>query len=99
MAEAPSYFFLKLIPCRPSFAFDMTAEEREIMQQHVAYWKTHMDEGKVVVYGPVMDPAGPYGIGVVESKHEDAIRAFIDRDPASRLNTYEFHPMRAVFPD
>jgi len=33
------YFFLKLVPRRPTFAQDMTAAERAIMMQHVAYWK------------------------------------------------------------
>ena len=48
------YFFLKLVPRRPTFAQDMTAAERAIMMQHVAYWKKFLDEGKVLVYGPVM---------------------------------------------
>jgi uncharacterized protein len=94
----PAHYFLKLLPCRPTFAFDMTTEERETMQQHVAYWQTFMQQGKVVVFGPVMDPAGPYGMGVVQADDEEAIRAFIDGDPASRINTYEFYPMRAVLP-
>ncbi len=98
MPPAPTHFFLKLLPCRPTFAFDMTAEEREVMQQHVAYWKNFMQQGKVVVFGPVMDPAGPFGMGVVQAESEDAIRAFIQGDPASRINTYEFHPMHAVLP-
>jgi len=33
------HFALKLIPCRPTFAQDMTDEERAIMQQHVVYWR------------------------------------------------------------
>ena len=30
MPENRSYFFLKLIPCRPTFAMDMTDEERAV---------------------------------------------------------------------
>jgi uncharacterized protein YciI len=93
-----NHFFLKLIPCRPTFAIDMSAEEREIMQEHVAYWGKLMQQGKVVVFGPVMDPKGPYGMGVVEADSEDSIREFMAGDPASTINTYEFHPMRAVIP-
>jgi uncharacterized protein YciI len=93
-----AHYFLKLVPCRPTFAMDMTDEERSVMQQHVAYWQTLMQQGKVVVFGPVMDPKGPYGMGVVESDNDDAIRAFIAGDPASKINTYEFYPMRAVLP-
>lgn len=93
-----AHYFLKLIPCRPTFAFDMTGEERSVMQQHMAYWQTLMQQGQVVVYGPVMDPKGPYGMGIVEAENQEAIRSFIADDPASRINTYEFYPMHAVLP-
>jgi uncharacterized protein len=98
MADTRNYFFLKLNPCRPTFALDMTSEEREVMMLHVAYWRKLMGEGRVVVFGPVMDPKGPYGMGVVQADDEAAIREFIAGDPASRLNHYEFYPLRAVLP-
>ena len=98
MAEIRNHYFLKLLPCRPTFAFDMTEEERAVMQQHVAYWQQQMAEGKVVVFGPVMDPNGPYGMGVIAAENEEAVRLFIGDDPASRINKYEFYPMRAVLP-
>jgi uncharacterized protein YciI len=93
-----SYFFLKLVPCRPTFAMDMSDAERAIMGQHIAYWKSFMDKGDVVVFGPVMDPAGPWGMGVVAAESEAQIKEFIANDPASQINTYEFYPMRAVLP-
>lgn len=98
MPEPRNHYFLKLLPCRPTFAFDMTTEERQIMQQHVAYWQSLMAQGKIVVFGPVMDPKGPYGMGIVAAESEDAIRAFIESDPASRINTYEYYPIHAVLP-
>lgn len=98
MPETRSYFFLKLIPCRPTFAMDMTDEERAVMMQHIAYWKKWMTEGRVVVFGPVMDPAGPYGMGVVQAENEAEVAAFVANDPAAKINRYEFYPMRAVLP-
>jgi uncharacterized protein YciI len=98
MSENRSYFFLKLIPCRPTFAMDMTDEERAVMMEHIAYWKKWMDEGRVVVFGPVMDPAGPYGMGVVQAGNEAEVQEFVANDPASKINRYEFYPMRAVLP-
>ena len=92
------HFFLKLIASRPTFAFDMTAEERATMTQHVEYWKQVMAQGKVVVFGPVMDPAGPYGMGVVSAESEVEIKAFMANDPASAILRYEYYPMRAVLP-
>jgi len=90
------HFALKLISCRPTFAQDMTPEERVIMQQHVVYWRELMDKGKVLVFGPVMDPKAVYGLGIIEAENEEEVKAFIANDPATKINTYEFYPMRAV---
>jgi hypothetical protein len=60
------HFFLKLIAPRPTFATDMSEAERKMMQEHVVYWKGRQDKGEVLVFGPVMDPKGSYGMGVVE---------------------------------
>ena len=93
------HYFLKLIPNRPTFAQDMTDEEKAVMHQHVAYWGALMNEGNVVVYGPVMDPAGVYGMGVVEAENEEQLKRFLNNDPAATINQYEYYPMRAVIPN
>ncbi len=90
------HFALKLIPCRPTFSQDMTPEERAIMMEHITYWKDLMDKDKVIVFGPVMDPKGTYGLGVIEAENEEEVKAIIANDPATKINTYEFYPMRAV---
>jgi uncharacterized protein YciI len=90
------HFALKLIPCRPTFAQDMSPEERAIMQQHVVYWRGLMDKGKVLVFGPVMDPKAVYGLGIIEAESEEEVKDFIANDPATKINTYEYYPMRAV---
>lgn len=92
------HYFLKLIAARPTFAMDMTEDERAIMNSHVAYWKERMSEGKVVVFGPVMDPAGPYGMGVVSANSEDEVKQLTASDPASAILQYEFYPIHAVLP-
>ena len=89
-------FFLKLNPPRPTFMMDMSAEERIIMQQHVAYWSPYVNNGVVIVLGPVMDPQGGYGIAVVAVDNEEQLREIIAADPANGLNKYEVYPMRAV---
>jgi uncharacterized protein len=90
------YFTLYLLPSRPDFAFTMTDEEKAIMHQHVSYWMDKMNKGQVVAFGPVMDPKGPYGLGIVSAENEEEIKDFIDKDPASRLNKYEYFPMQAI---
>ena len=92
------HYFLKLNPCRPTFAQDMTAEERAIMMQHVAYWADLMNKGLVVAFGPVMDPKEVYGVGIVEVEGEEQLKELIKNDPATSINHYEYYPMRAVIP-
>ena len=90
------YFVLYLNPCRPDFAQTMTAEERTIMQLHIGYWKTFMDKGVMLIFGPVLDPTGVYGLGIVAVDGEEQLQQLIANDPASAINRYEYHPMLAV---
>jgi len=77
----------------------MTAEERAIMTQHLAYWMELMNKGKVAVFGPVADPTGVYGMGVVEAENEEELLDFMKNDPAATINHYEHYLMlRAVLP-
>jgi uncharacterized protein len=90
------HYFLKLNPPRKSFMNDMTDEEKQIMKKHVVYWAPYVENGTVIVLGPVMDPAGGYGMAVVEVESENRLMELISNDPANGLNQYEWHPMRAV---
>ena len=94
------YYLCRLIPPRPSFALDMTAEEAAMMKEHAAYWRKMLDQGVAVVFGPVMDPEGPYGVGVVRATSEaelDAIRAGDPAIKAGRGLRYQVSPMaRAI---
>ena len=92
------YFVLHLLPCRPDFATTMNDEERGIMMQHVGYWKDAMSKGRVLVFGPVMDPKAVYGLGIVDVDNETELKTFIENDPAANINTYEYYPMRAIVP-
>lgn len=93
------HYLIKLVPNRPTFAQDMTDDERAIMQQHIAYWKEYLDSGIMLVFGPVFDPAGVYGIGIIEVDSEEQAKALMANDPASTINHYEYHKMRAVTED
>jgi uncharacterized protein YciI len=90
------YFLAKLIPPRPSFTADMTAEERQVMMDHGAYLGKYVDAGTVIIMGPVRDPAGPWGLAVFESGSEEEVRTIIARDPTvlSGLGfRWEIYPM------
>ena len=89
-------FFCRLNPPRPTFVRDMTAEEAGLMQAHAVHWKEWMERGHVVAFGLVADPAGPFGIGIVEFTAEDEARAFTDADPvmvARQGFSYDILPM------
>jgi hypothetical protein len=101
MSESNDLFFVcRLLPPRPTFIADMTDEERALMQAHGVYWRERMAEGKVIVFGPVADPKGPWGLGVVKVSSAAELEAFKDGDPVIKAGCgfrYESLPMlRAV---
>ena len=93
------FFALKLIPPRPSFMQDMTDEERNIMQQHIAYWTDLMNRGIALVFGPVLDPQGVYGFGIITVDVEEEVEVIKKNDPALAINRYESYPMMTVVPN
>src|SRR5262249_42705018 len=84
-------FLFRLIPPRDDFAQTMTAEEQQAMSQHMEYWQQLLNDGKVVVYGPVADPEGVWGIGVLRATDRAEVLAIGERDPsvAAGVNTFE----------
>jgi uncharacterized protein YciI len=77
-----STYVFRLIAPRPTFALDMTEEERAIMGRHAHHWQPLVDAGRMVVFGPVLDDTGSWGLGVIEADDEDELRAFAAGDPA-----------------
>jgi len=76
------FFFVRLIAPRASFMQDMTEAERAIMGQHGEYWRRQLAAGKVIVFGPVADPKGPWGLGVLRAQDEAEVARFESEDPA-----------------
>lgn len=75
-----SYFLYKFTP-RSDFAQTMTEHEAAIMKQHVAYWQTYADNGTALVFSPVADPAGSWGMAVVRGDTIDDVYAIRAGDP------------------
>jgi uncharacterized protein len=76
----------------------MTDEERSIMQEHVGYWMELMKQGKVIVFGPVLDSQAVYGLGIVVVNNKEEVKQITTNDPAVKINCYEYHPMMADTP-
>jgi uncharacterized protein YciI len=94
-----SYFFSKLLPPRATFPGDMTPLEAKFMQEHSAYWRALVNQDRAVVLGPVMDPAGAYGVGIIRAADLVQARAMVDDDPVVKAGLgfrVELHPMPSV---
>jgi uncharacterized protein YciI len=83
-------FVLRLIAPRPNFAQTLSDSEREIMSRHAAHWSPHLERGDMVVFGPVLTDDDSYGLAVVETDDERALRAFAAQDPVVTTGTAAF---------
>ena len=93
------YFFCKLTPPRTTFMIDMTDAERQLMRQHVAYWAELAAKGTAIVFGPVADPQGGYGVAVIEAPDEASVRELSTHDPVIAAGagfSYAIHLMPQV---
>lgn len=95
MSEETSYYVYKLFPPRPTFVTDMTPTEAAVMAEHASYWRGLLDRGVAVAFGPVADPAGVYGLAVVEAGPGVDVERLRADDPAVRdgVATAELFPM------
>jgi uncharacterized protein YciI len=83
-------FVLRLIAPRPGFAQTLTDAEREIMGRHAAHWQPYIERGDMVVFGPILTEDDSYGLAVVETEDEQALRAFAADDPVVTTGTAAF---------
>jgi uncharacterized protein len=65
------------------------------MGQHVAYWHEQTERGPAIVFGPVADPAGAWGLAVVDAESEEGVRTLGLADPAvtAQLARFEVYAM------
>ena len=78
---------------------DMTRDEALLMRAHREYWTPWVETGVVVAMGPVADPAGGYGVAIIEAASEAALEAMQGADPviaAGRGFAYENLAMLAI---
>lgn len=59
------------------------------MGRHAAHWQPRVESGEMVVFGPVLDSSGSWGLGVIEADDEDELRAFAAADPVVTTGTAE----------
>jgi uncharacterized protein len=77
-----TWFLYRLLPPRPDFGSTLSEAERSAMTQHVTYWTGHLNAGTAIVFSPVADPSGDWGLAVVNVESRDQINQLGDNDPA-----------------
>lgn len=90
------FYLCKLLAPRPTFPADMTPSEASLMQEHAAYWQRMADQGSALIVGPVLDPAGVWGVAILEVSDAEAASALTNQDPVIRSQSgfrYEIHPI------
>ncbi len=89
------YYLCKYIPPRDDFLETMSADEKTWMSQHGAFLDNLLEQGVIVAHGPVMDPAGGYGVSLYRIADDQDIDSFTSRDPivVNGAGHSEHHPM------
>lgn len=89
-------FFCRLHPPRSDFAMTMSASEKALMGRHAAYLGGLGEQGTAVLFGPIGDPSGPWGLLILECADATEASALTANDPVIQSNQgfrYEVHPM------
>lgn len=84
-------------PTRPGFPNDMTPDESDAMNAHVAYITDLRASGRLVLAGPTLDAA--YGVSLFFAEDERAATEIIRSDPAVArgVMTATVHPYKGSF--
>lgn len=84
-------YLFRLLPPRADFSQTMTPDEEQTMSRHTTYWHDLLTEGRVVVYGPVADPEGMWGVGVLRATDRAHALRIGEADPSvmAGVNTFE----------
>ncbi|HEY0212937.1 MAG TPA: YciI family protein [Paenirhodobacter sp.] len=89
------YFLCKYIPPRADFLPTLNEQERVRMAQHGAFLDDLLAQGIIIAHGPVIDPAGGYGVSLYQIADDQDIAAITAQDPIVQngLGHYEHFPM------
>ena len=79
----------RLLAPRHDFAMTMTEDEQRTMADHAAYWTGLLETG-TLFFSPVADPAGVWGVAIVEAGTREEVVAMGTADPAVRRGVCDF---------
>lgn len=89
------HFLCRYIPPRADFLSTLDDEEKQWMAKHSDFLNELLDQGTIVAHGPVIDPAGVYGVSLFRIEDEADITAITATDPIVQqgIGHYEHFPM------
>ena len=85
-------YLTKWIPPRADFLQTITDEEKALCQQHGDGQTELRKTGQIVAHGPVVDPAGPYGVALWEVEDAADIAALTAEDPIVKAGGGHYEP-------
>jgi len=74
----------------------MTPQEAGIMKAHAEFCRTLLDDGRAVIFGPVADPAGFWGLGILQLPEGENPQEVMASDPVVKADAgfaYNILPM------
>lgn len=57
------------------------------MSRHAAHWRPYLERGEMVVFGPVLTDDDSFGLAIVDTEDEQALREFAAQDPVVTSGT------------
>lgn len=87
-------FHMALFKSGPQWTAENTAQKKEVMAQHVTYFKSLIDSGQAVIGGPLTDKSEILGLYVLRAKSAVEALAWAQADPAVKAGYFavEMHP-------
>lgn len=91
-------YLTKWIPPRHDFLETITEQEKALFQVHGDWQAELRAQGLIVAHGPVVDPAGSYGVALWEIADDASIEALTAQDPivSAGVGRYEHFPMMGL---
>lgn len=93
-SDKKMHFMVELLGTREGWPADMTPDEEKIMDEHYTYLVNLMNQGKMLLAGPVFNQ---FGLIVLEVADEAEAKAIMDKEPSvvAGVHRYEMHRMVA----
>jgi uncharacterized protein len=87
-------FHMVLFKRGPQWTAENTAQRKQVLTEHRAYFVSLLDSGKAVIGGPLTDNGEILGLYVLRAKSAGEAREWVDADPAIKAGLFsaEMHP-------